>query len=139
MIPVVGGAFNALFCANRRNVNHVLKYFGRVPVVQATMNADRNGPRTEDAVPVSADDEGRAVGQDQEQRPLLVQQQQQQDAPAAVPAVPVAQQHQPTSMPAGAAEPMLVMGQPVVQAMAMPASAVPMVQLLPPALMQMSA
>lgn len=56
MIPGIGGVFNALFCANRRNVIHILRYFGRVPAVAASIRADRNGTQIPADAPQLADE-----------------------------------------------------------------------------------
>lgn len=37
LIPCVGGLFNAWFACNRRNVNHILRHFGRVPGTAASL------------------------------------------------------------------------------------------------------
>jgi hypothetical protein len=84
LIPLVGGAFNAYFCANRRNVNLILRHFGRVPGTAPSLDA-------------AANDGGGGAGEvvpqlTEQQQPTEQQQQQQQLLPVAeVAALPVAE------------------------------------------------
>lgn len=117
LIPVVGGIFNAWFACNRRNVNLILRAYGRVPQVQPTVRGDRqaNAPTEEDlAAGTTASEDEAGEPQRQLHGPLP-------------PPVPVAQyappplqmQMQQTQSPVAgvgtqpAAVPLLVAGQPV--------------------------
>lgn len=55
-LPLVGGAFNAAFAANRRNVNIILRHYGRVPAMQPTLagGAAANAPTPEDLADAGA-------------------------------------------------------------------------------------